>query len=172
MNACNPIKRILKDPEKTQAMADTIIKRGYCVNDTTMSVTIDTVIINSIIYATDTFELEDSCTIDTILPSGTRITIIDNQLIVKEKQKVVVKTITNTVNNYIRDRSLENLLTKDVALTRDSLAQARANVVILKDMNKYLNKKILRINIVLFFIGLVIAVITVIRIYFKLKTRI
>lgn len=172
MNACNPIARILKDPEKTQVMADTIIKRGYCVNDTIIQNITDTVIINSVTYATDTFDITDSCTIDTVLPSGTRITIMDNQLIVKEKQKVVVKTITNTVNNYIRDKSLENLLNKELTLTRDSLSQARANILILKDMNKDLNKSLYKLKFWMLLIGLIVAVITAARIYFKFMAKI
>lgn len=148
-------------------MADTIIRRGYCVNDTIIQRSTDTVIINSITYVTDTFDLTDSCIIDTVLPSGTRITIIDNQLIVKEKQKVVVKTVTNTVSNYIRDKALENLLNKDVQATRDSLGQSRANVLMLKDMNKDLHNKLTKFRIIYWVLIIITLAYFIVKIYLR-----
>jgi hypothetical protein len=169
-SSCSPIKRVLKDPKKTQVMADEIIRRGFCVNDTIIQTSTDTVIIDSIVYVPDTFDMGPSCYIDTILSSGTRIVVVDNQLIVKEKQKVITKVVTNTETSYIRDKALENLLNKDIQSIRDSLNQSRANVLILKDMNGELHNKLTKFK--LFAVGFLTILIVFFlgRLYFRLTS--
>jgi hypothetical protein len=46
--SCNPVKLVLKDPVKFEAVADEMIKRGYCLNDTIYK------------YSTDTLEVHDT----------------------------------------------------------------------------------------------------------------
>tara|TARA_R110000868_G_scaffold106128_4_gene291202 strand:+ start:8260 stop:8721 length:462 start_codon:yes stop_codon:yes gene_type:complete len=151
-------------------MADEIIRRGFCINDTIIQSNTEIVIIDSIVYLLDTFDMSPYCYIDTILSSGTRIVVVDNQLIVKEKQKIITKVITNTETNYIRDKALEIILNKDIQAVKDSLNQSRANVLILKDMNGELHKKLNKIK--LFVIGFltVLVIFFLGRLYFKLTS--
>jgi hypothetical protein len=54
--SCNPVRQVLKDPVKFEAVADEMIKRGYCLNDTTY------------IHSTDTLEITDTTlVVDTLI---------------------------------------------------------------------------------------------------------
>ena len=46
--SCNPVKQVLKDPVKFEVVADEMVKRGYCLNDTIYK------------HSTDTLEVHDT----------------------------------------------------------------------------------------------------------------
>jgi hypothetical protein len=54
--SCNPVKQVLKDPVKFEVVADEMIKRGYCLNDTIYK------------HSTDTLEVHDTTmVVDTLV---------------------------------------------------------------------------------------------------------
>jgi hypothetical protein len=150
-------------------MADEIIRRGYCVNDTSIVSQTDTLIIETITYLPDTLDLTPECYIDTILPSGTRITIVDNQLIIKEKSKNSKEIIHTVTTNYVRDKALEDIMSKDLEKTKDSLENSRSNVIILKGINKEHTDKIVKLHLRFWGLLAALALYTLVRIYLKLK---
>jgi len=59
---CNPVKQVLRDPEKFNHVASEVIRQGYCANDTTVIVKSDTIIkIDSLIEVrSDTTIINDT----------------------------------------------------------------------------------------------------------------
>jgi hypothetical protein len=113
MFACNPVKKVLQDPQKFEQVAQEVVRRGYCINDT---VTVETVK-DSTIYKDSiiTKTIEAPCAdFDTTLKDGTHITVVDGILKVKSncQQKENIRTIVKT--NNIRDRKLEEILHGDI----------------------------------------------------------
>jgi hypothetical protein len=54
--SCNPVKQVLKDPVKFEVVADEMVKRGYCLNDTIYK------------HSTDTLEFHDTTlVVDTLV---------------------------------------------------------------------------------------------------------
>jgi hypothetical protein len=99
--SCNPVKQVLKDPVKFEAVADEMIKRGYCLNDT------------SYIYSTDTLEITDTLTmvyVDTAV-------IKDTTYFLETKFQTItkVKTIRDSVNAVVIDSAQVQVLRKQLA---------------------------------------------------------
>ena len=125
--SCNPVRRVLKDPVKTNEIASELIRRGYCANDTTIITSVtDTVFINdNEILDTLIFE-QGICNFDTLLKSGTRIKFENGMLLIREKKQFKTRVITKQVDNYIRDTKYEDLLKKDISIYQDSIIQFKA----------------------------------------------
>lgn len=118
--ACNPVKRVLKDPEKFDQVAEEVIRRGRCVNDTT----IETVVKDSIVYrdsVVEKIEKVPCADFDTTIGRA-RIMVSSGVLTYTYKDSVVYRT--KKIKETVRDRSLEDILKKDVTGARDSLKQA------------------------------------------------
>jgi hypothetical protein len=120
--ACNPVKQVLKDPEKFEKVKDAVIRSGACINDTiTVENTKDSVIYkDSIVEKTLNVPCPD---FEKNLPDGTVIKISSGVLTYQHncKEKEVIRTTTKT--NNIRDRALENILKGDIQ-KRDSAIAA------------------------------------------------
>lgn len=110
--SCNPVKRILKDPVKFNQVAEEVVRRGYCVNDTIIEIVTDT------LYKTDSIVVNTTKftrgKLDTTFADGSGLYMDDQgNVSVKCPVKQQVRTITKT--ETIRDRSLENILKNDIA---------------------------------------------------------
>lgn len=119
--ACNPVKKVLHNPNHFEKVAKEVVRRGYCINDTITHDTLTTTIVkDSLIH--DTLKIVPSTTflsIDTIFPSGARLTINQGGVInLACPVKQVVKT--EMVNHYIRDIKREQLLQQDIDI-RDGM---------------------------------------------------
>lgn len=114
--ACNPVKRVLNDPKKFEVVKEAVIRSGACVNDTTIVEVIKDSIIrkDSLIKEMIPVPCKD---FDTTF-GKTRISVSSGILKYEhtcDKETVIRERVrTNTV----RDKSLEDLLKKDIA-TRD-----------------------------------------------------
>lgn len=114
--ACNPVKRVLNDPKKFEQVAQEVVRKGYCINDTvTVEVVKDSIIRkDSLIKEMIPVPCKD---FDTTF-GKTRISVSSGVLKYEhtcEKETVIRERVrTNTV----RDRKLEDLLKKDID-TRD-----------------------------------------------------
>lgn len=115
--SCSPVKKVLQDPTKFDRVAREVVKRGYCLNDTThRDTTYQYIVRDSLI--TDTFLLHAQHPIpilelDTLFPSGARVIISDlGQVSVNCPVKQVEKQIA--VNHFIRDKKKEQLLQEDI----------------------------------------------------------
>jgi hypothetical protein len=97
--SCNPVRQVLKDPVKFEAVADEMIKRGYCLNDTiyqhssdtlevhdtTTMVLVDTTVINDTTYLWET-KFQTITKVRTIRDSIKAVVIDSAQVMVLRKQ--------------------------------------------------------------------------------------
>jgi hypothetical protein len=97
--SCNPVKLVLKDPVKFEVVADEMIKRGYCLNDTvyqhssdtlevhdtTTMVLVDTTVINDTTYLWET-KFQTITKVRTIRDSIKAVVIDSSQVMVLRKQ--------------------------------------------------------------------------------------
>lgn len=113
LTACSPVKQVLKNPTYFKEVADSVVKRGYCVNETLIINRVDykTIIIDSTIHDSSFVRsLQSVVGFDTTFPTGTRVTIDSGKIKVYCKQEKKIITQTNTVTQSIRDRKLEEIL--------------------------------------------------------------
>jgi hypothetical protein len=153
--SCNSVKRVLTNDKKFNIVAKEVVKRGYCINDTVIVdvVKIDTIIQNN--YITDTISIT---TKDTVLPSGTSISVKNDKVYVKcPPTKNIVQTVTK--NNYIRDVKLESILKTEITQKTDSIKELKIDiknkkVTITKERAKfYILLSIIAISVILYVIN-------------------
>ncbi len=172
MHACNPIKRVLKDPVKFKIVADSVVKRGYCVNDsvtTTISnvklIYKDTTIFKKVFVSKD-------CILDTITPDGFHIRL--NPLIgleVAYTGKQTEKIITNNIHTSVRDKRLENILKDELDTCNNRLKTSQIENKDLKVTIKDLHGDLRTAEFKFWgFISLLVLVILV-RLYIKFRTK-
>lgn len=125
--ACSPVKRVLKDPLKLEEVAQEVIRRGFCANDTTViTETKDSIIYrDSIIEKVERIPCKD---FDTTIGRA-RISVRSGVLTYSAKDSVVYRT--KTVNNTVIDRSKERILSQDIVKLKDTLSSERAAMTIL-----------------------------------------
>lgn len=137
--ACNPVKQVLKDPVKFNKVAEEVVRKGYCINDTIITETVR----DSIIYKDSIIERKVPC-------DDFKTTIGDDTLSVKGgvlslsgKDRIKVITKTNTV----RDRALENLLKGDIEKLIKANADKASEIQTLKEENKKTRGELGRLKI-------------------------
>lgn len=87
MASCNPVKKVLRDPEKFDIVVTEVIKRGYCVNDTTFVTKSDTLLT----FDTVTNTIKETKIInDTAYIYDTKYRTITKKLIIRDTVKAVV----------------------------------------------------------------------------------
>lgn len=168
--SCNPVKRVLNDPVKLNEVANELIRRGYCANDTTIikSVT-DTVFINDT-ENLDTLIFEQGvCNFDTILKSGTWIKFDNGILLIREKKQIKTRIITKQIDNFIRDTKYESLLKQDISVYQDSIIEFKAIITVKNDQIIKLDDKLDTIRWYLTIVITTIVGVFVWRLYKKLK---
>jgi hypothetical protein len=99
--SCNPVKLVLKDPVKFEAVADEMIKRGYCLNDTVYQ------------HSSDTIEVHDTTTMvlvdTTVINDTTYLWETKFQTITK------VRTIRDSIKAVVIDSAQVRVLRKQLA---------------------------------------------------------
>jgi hypothetical protein len=145
--SCNPVKIVLNNNQKFEKVAKEVVKRGYCINDTVIVdvVKIDTLIQNN--YIIDTISIT---TKDTVLASGTSISVKNDKVYVKcPPTKNIVQTVTK--NNYIRDVKLESILKTEITEKTDSIKNLKIDI---KDKKVTITKERARFYILLTMIAI------------------
>lgn len=156
--SCNPVQQIFKDPAKMNEVAEEMIRRGYCSNDTTIiNKVTDTVFVKNEDFV-DTVLIENGvCNFDTVLSTGTRVKFENGFLYVKEKRATKTRVITNTVDHYITDRAKEDLLNQDIQCYKDTVNTLRGSITSLKEVNESLLTKLSKYK--MYIIGLIALII-------------
>jgi hypothetical protein len=99
--SCNPVKLVLKDPVKFEVVADEMIKRGYCLNDTVYQ------------HSSDTLEVHDTTTMvlvdTTVINDTTYLWETKFQTITK------VRTIRDSIKAVVIDSAQVQVLRKQLA---------------------------------------------------------
>jgi hypothetical protein len=153
MGSCNPVKIVLNNNQKFEKVAKEVVKRGYCINDTVIVdvVKIDTLIQNN--YITDTISIT---TKDTVLASGTSISVKNDKVYVKcPPTKSIIQTLTK--NNYIRDVKLESILKKEITEKTDSIRTLKIDI---KEKNVKIVRETARFYILLAIVAIAVVLYT------------
>lgn len=98
LSSCNPVKRVLKDPFKTQQVFDEGVKLGWCVNDS--------------VYISDTTVILD--TLNVIETVSDTVQIGDSIWIDRVEYRTITKTVTIRDTTVVTDNSRINLLQKQL----------------------------------------------------------
>lgn len=112
LSSCNPIKKVLNDPAKFAVIKDTVIARGYCVNDT------------SFVYISDTLE-----TIDTMYNVLTDTLVINDSVVfwdVKYKTILKTRTIRDSIISVVVDSARVMVLRKELNLEREKAKENKS----------------------------------------------
>jgi len=122
--ACSPVKQVLNNPKYFKEVADSVVKRGYCINDTVIEtkykevVTVKETLVHDSSFVHD---LQSVVDFDTTFPSGVRVSIDSGKIKVfcPQKEKTIngIKTVTQTV----RDRKLEEILNGEIKTLKSML---------------------------------------------------
>lgn len=165
LQACNPVKQVLKDKKKLDIVAVEVIRQGYCINDTIVETRVDT------LYQSDSSAINSITLykeIDTIFTDGTTLRIDSaGVLSVGCPVKVQYKTVTKT--ETVRDKALENILKEDIARL-DSVKRELQLTVKERDMQiaeTYQELRQAQRRFKLFIFALLAVVVA--RAYFKLR---
>ena len=103
--SCNPVKKVLKTPAYFDVVKDSVIKRGYCANDT------------SFVYVTDTIE-----TIDTMYNILMDTLVINDSVVFWETKFHTItktRTIRDTIKSTVVDSSMLGVIRKELWLEKE-----------------------------------------------------
>lgn len=141
LSSCNPVERVLAKPKYFQQVKDTVLARGYCVNDTVFETKVDTTVVLRDTTITESFPvyLTKECDIDTTLSSlGLRFVVQDGVVTVRKTMQWEDLHTTKIVESIVTDRAKEKVLQKTINDRERSLKQAEAEVEKLrKTLNQY-----------------------------------
>ena len=141
--SCNPVKRVMKDKSLFDQVAEEVIKRGYCSNDTIIVSKSDTTItIDSLV----------TIQIDSIIHRDDTVYFWANK-IYNYKEKVFIR---DTIKQVVKDSSLINKLNQINANQKQEIVKLK------------LDKKNLRVMLGAAFLSLAFAII---GLYFAIKYK-
>jgi hypothetical protein len=103
--SCNPVKKVLKIPAYFDVVKDSVIKRGYCANDT------------SFVYISDTLE-----TIDTLYEVLVDTLVINDSVVFWETKFHTItknRTIRDTIKAVIVDSAMVGVLRKELWIEKE-----------------------------------------------------
>src|SRR5690349_11305008 len=106
ITACNPVSKVLNNPHRFETVAKEVVRRGYCINDTTARdttirvITKDTLIHDTLLIPPLATSIQKA--IDTTFISGARLYIgPDGKIDMYCPSKEIEHTVA--INHYIRD---------------------------------------------------------------------
>lgn len=143
--ACNPVKQVLKDKAKLDKVAEEVVRRGYCVNETTF---VKETVIKEV-FVKDTSETSEVKTsLKNInfyqeLPSGAKVRITeDGNLSVDCPVKIEKTYQLDVETKTVRDRSLENILKRDIEKGDSTIREMKLQLKEREQLTKDVEKKL------------------------------
>lgn len=143
--ACNPVKQVLKDKAKLDKVAEEVVRRGYCVNETTF---VKETVIKEV-FVKDTSETSEIKTsLKNInfyqeLPSGAKVRITeDGNLSVDCPVKIEKTYQLDVETKTVRDRSLENILKRDIEKGDSTIREMKLQLKEREQLTKDVEKKL------------------------------
>ncbi len=111
--SCNPVKQVLRDKEKLDAVAEVVVSSGYCANDTIIQTKSDTLITYDTLYQRGEDIIRDVWHTDTL-----RLPLT----------KKIVKTIRirDTINQVVVDNARIKLLEAKLAVQTEKVEEYKA----------------------------------------------
>ncbi len=131
---CDPVKRVLRDETKFDEVAQEMVRRGYCVNDTIVVTKVkDSVVYkDSIVQKLVNVPCKD---FDTTIGRA-RIKVSSGVLTYTAADSVVIRK--ETITNTVRDRKLEDILKKDISSRDQQIDSLKLSVRSSQTENKEL----------------------------------
>lgn len=143
--ACNPVKQVLKDKAKLDKVAEEVVRRGYCVNETTF---VKETVIKEV-FVKDTSETSEVKTsLKNInfyqeLPSGAKVRITeDGNLFVDCPVKIEKTYQLDVETKTVRDKSLENILKRDIEKGDSTIREIKLQLKEREQLTKDVEKKL------------------------------
>lgn len=111
--SCNPVKQVLRDKQKLDAVAEIVVSSGYCANDTIIQTKSDTLITYDTLYQRGADIIRDVFHTDTL-----RLPLT----------KKIVKTIRirDTINQVVVDNARIKLLEAKLAVQIEKTEEYKA----------------------------------------------
>ena len=112
LSSCNPVKQVLNNPDRFAIVKDTVLARGYCVNDT------------SFVYITDTLEVTD-----TLYEVMTDTLVINDSVYfwdVKYRTITNTKIIKDSIKSIVIDSSMASVLRKELWIEKEKSKENKA----------------------------------------------
>jgi len=111
--SCNPVKQVLRDKQKLDAVAEIVVSSGYCANDTIIQTKSDTLITYDTFYQRGADIIRDVFHTDTL-----RLPLT----------KKIVKTIRirDTINQVVVDNARIKLLEAKLAVQTEKTEEYKA----------------------------------------------
>lgn len=111
--SCNPVKQVLRDKQKLDAVAEVVVSSGYCANDTIIQTKSDTLITYDTLYQRGADIIRDVFHTDTL-----RLPLTKN----------IVKTIRirDTINQVVVDNARIKLLEAKLAVQTEKTDEYKA----------------------------------------------
>lgn len=111
--SCNPVKQVLRNKQKLDAVAEIVVSSGYCANDTIIQTKSDTLITYDTLYQRGADIIRDVFHTDTL-----RLPLT----------KKIVKTIRirDTINQVVVDNARIKLLEAKLAVQTEKTEEYRA----------------------------------------------
>lgn len=164
--SCNPVKQVLKDKVKFDKVAEEVIRRGYCINDTIVEVRTDTV------YKTDSIVVNTTKfaggKLDTTFADGSGLYMDDQgNVSVKCPVKQQVRTVTKT--ETIRDKALENILKRDIFVADSISKDLRRSIEEKNIAIQAVENKLVRKQLELYSLIVLLITVIAIRIYKRFR---
>lgn len=128
--SCNPVKKVLHTPSMLMVIKDTIIARGWCLNDTLLIHSSDT----TYLHDTTTLVFVDTTTVkDSVYFWETKFHTITKKVVIRDSVKSVV--IDSALVQALRKekdtaKSREDVAMKDVKRLRKMLQLGAAGALI------------------------------------------
>lgn len=105
LSSCNPVKQVLNNPSKFAIVKDTVLARGYCVNDT------------SFLYITDTLEVTD--TLFEVFTDTLRLKDTTILWDVKYRTITNTRTIRDSIKSVVIDSAMIGVLRKELVIANE-----------------------------------------------------
>ena len=112
LSSCNPVRKVLNDPAKFAVIKDTVLARGYCVNDT------------SFVYVSDTLEVTD-----TLYEVMTDTLVINDSVVFWDtKYKTILKTrtIRDSIISVVVDSARVMVLKKELWMEKEKAKENKS----------------------------------------------
>lgn len=101
--SCNPVRQVLKDKEKFDQVANEVIKRGYCLIDTIVVNTSDTILVVDTLYD-EIIKIDTMVKNDTVYFWQNKIFNVRSKYIIKDTIKLIDSSRINVLNAELKKK--------------------------------------------------------------------
>lgn len=101
--SCNPVRRVLNDKNKFEQVAKEVIKRGYCLIDTLVVNTSDTILVVDTLYD-EVIKVDTMVKNDTVYFWQNKIFNVRSKYIIKDTIRLIDSSRINVLNAELKKK--------------------------------------------------------------------